>query len=286
MPDIPISKELLESIAKQNKSKREGFLRLLGKSEWEKCREDIFYWLDASRHAGIPYVYTQDPHPMYVCKTCADGNTHTFSKLPDHLLRRHDILEAPTPLLRSSFTELPSTRAFPLYPYMIPIIEAWLKYPLLALEKSRDMMATWLVVMMYTWDTLFHEGRQNIFQSDDSTKTAELVERAEFIAKHQPKFLRNYTKSTYTMGQSRSGVLSVANESQILGFPQGPDQIRQYHPSGIFLDEAAFQIEAGEAFAAIKPSIQNGGRCTMVSTANPSYFMHLARDTSDTITEG
>jgi hypothetical protein len=235
MTDISISKELLESIAKVPKGKAAGFLRLLGKSEWEKCQDDIFYWLDASRHAGIPYVYTQDPHPMYVCKTCNDNNTHTFSKLGDHLLRRHDILDAPTSLLRSSFLELPSTRAFPLYDYMIPIIEAWLKYPLLALEKSRDMMATWLVVTLYAWEVMYHEGRQVIFQSDDSTKTAELVERADFIAKHQPKFLRNYTKTEYTLGQSRSGVLSVANSSQILGFPQGPDQIRQYHPSAVFL---------------------------------------------------
>ena len=44
-------------------------------------------------------------------------------------------------------------------------------------------MATWLVVALYTWDTIFHPGRQNFFQSETAPKTLELVRRAWHIYK-------------------------------------------------------------------------------------------------------
>jgi hypothetical protein len=69
--------------------------------------------------------------------------------------------------------------------------------------------------------------------------------------------------------------------SEILGFAQGGDQIRQYHPTGLFADEAAFQTAAEDSFGAAKPALQNGGRYTAVSSANPSYFMLLCKDRSD-----
>lgn len=279
MTELEITKPLLSSIAKLPRGRRDGFLRLLGKIEFDRCAKDAMYWFDATRHDTIPYVFTQDPHPMYACTHCHDGISYSFNALPSHRCGPEYM------------QELPSTRPFTLFPYLPPIIDAWLKEPMLAWEKSRDMMATWTTVALFTWDTFFHEGRQNIFQSDDSTKTAELVKRAAFICKNQPSFLRNHRRIEFSLGQTRSGELKIGGGvenggSEILGFPQGPDQIRQYHPSGIMLDEAAFQIEAGEAFAAIKPSIQNGGRCTMVSTANPSFFFYVCRDRTDEIIEG
>jgi hypothetical protein len=132
---------------------------------------------------------------------------------------------------------------------------------------------------MYTWDTLFHRNRENIFQSDDSTKTLDLVERAFFIWDNQPSFLKNIHPAAVSAGQTRSGILRVPSlVSTILGFPQGADQIRQYHPSGVFVDEAAFQVEAEAAFAAVKPAIGAGGRYTAVSSANPGWFMQACRD--------
>ena len=53
------------------------------------------------------------------------------------------------------------------------------------------MMATWMIVALHTWDCLFHKGRQHLFQSQTAPKTLELVQRAYFIAKRQPKFLRD-----------------------------------------------------------------------------------------------
>src|SRR5438445_228267 len=68
--------------------------------------------------------------------------------------------------LAGFYSELPTIRPFPLHDYMLPIIDTWLNEQFFLIQKSRDMIATWTIVMLYTWDTLFHQGRQHIFQSE------------------------------------------------------------------------------------------------------------------------
>jgi hypothetical protein len=78
----------------------------------------------------------------------------------------------------------------------------------------------------------------------------------------------------------KGGILEVPElGSMIMGFPQDPDTVRQFHPRGLFQDEAAFMPKAGDAFAAAKPTIQNGGRYTAISSANASWFQMLTQDT-------
>jgi hypothetical protein len=103
-----------------------------------------------------------------------------------------------------------------------------------------------------------------------------------FIWKNQPAFLRAQHKVDFSAGTTRSGNLRVESlGSEIIGLPRGADQIRQYHPSGVFSDEAAFQVEAGAMFQAIRPSIMNGGRYIAVSSAAPGWFQSAACDTLD-----
>ena len=277
-----LTQDLLDELKPLSARKRSEVMKVVAQTEWDRCAEDIFYWLDVSRHPLAPYVYTQDPHPLHVCNMCRDGSTHHFNKRSVHLKLAHDLDIDDFQELKGYFTELDTTRIFTVMPYMPPIIKAWLEHQFIFIEKSRDMMATWLTVMMYTWDTLFHKGKQNVFQSETASKTYELVNRANFIYKHQPKFLRDVMKAEFGAGSGRAGVLTVEKlDSEIIGFAQGPDQIRQYHPSGVFQDEAAFQVDAGAAFSAIKPSIQQGGRFTAVSSANPSWFMLCCQDNTD-----
>lgn len=283
---MEVTEQTLAQLQRLPKARRKKEYAQIGATEWKKCSEDIFYWLDSSRHPVLgSYVYTRDPHPMYRCLLCAEDNSHHMADREKHLKLAHKIEATSEADTRGYYIELDPYRPFPLQlPYVRPIVETWLKKPIMFIEKSRDMVATWTVVMCYTWDTLFHKGRENIFQSEDAAKTLDLVERAYFIYSNQPKFLRNVFKATFTVGQSRSGRMVVPElNSIVLGFPQGPDQIRQYHPSGVFQDEAAFQEAAGDAFAAIKPAIQNGGRFTAVSSPYPGWFMHAAKDTLDTL---
>jgi hypothetical protein len=281
MSDFVLTKDVLNQIAKLTPPKRRKALRAIGQIEWQRCADDVLYWLDSSRHL-VPYVYTKDPKPLYQCLLCNDGNTHFFNRRYSHLAVRHNLEPKKEEEARGYFHELSPIRPWTLMPYMPPIAQWWLREPVMFVEKSRDMMATWLAVALFTWDTIFHRARQNIFQSDDSTKTRELVERSMFIWKNQPEWLKAVHPAAFSIGPAKAGIFTVPTlESEILGFPQGADQIRQYHPSGIFVDEAAFQPDAGAAFAAVKPAIQAGGRYTAVSSANPSFFYLACRDSLD-----
>lgn len=285
-----LTEDVLREVARLPVKSRSQAMRLIGKMEFQKCAEDPIYWLDASKHVktprwpgGMPYVFTYDPHPLYECKECKMEVLR--EKRVTHLEIAHKVRIKSIKELNSTFTEMSHVRPFTVMDYMPPIVEVWEKSQLMAVEKSRDMMATWLIVALFTWDTLFHFGRQHIFQSDDAPKSLELVQRVNIMYENQPKFLKDAVgRGTFSKGGSRSGEFFIregTEHSEILGFPQGPDQIRYLHPSGVFQDEAAFQTEAGAAFAAIKPAIQAGGKFVAISSANRSYFELICRDKTD-----
>lgn len=281
---MQLTKSKLDLIKKLSPGLRSKAFKKLGQIEFERCSQDPVYWLDYRQHA-VPYVYTLDPKPLYVCKLCGPDYqdiTHSAKHRPEHLTRRHMINTKDKKEIENYFHALPTIRPFTVKSYMPPIIEAWLDTNLFAIEKSRDMMATWLMVALATWDVFFHEGKQHIFQSEDGMKTLELVKRADFIINHQPSWLRDINPGHAVAGGNRSGILILPNlNSEILGFPQGPDQIRQFHPSGVFVDEAAYQDQAAAAFQAIKPAIQEGGKYYAISSANPGFFEAICADTSD-----
>ena len=205
------------------------------------------------------------------------------SKRGIHLKLAHNLTIHTIREFGEHFVEMNPTRPFTVIEYMPPIIRAYLDSQFFAIEKSRDMMATWLMVTLSTWDVLFHKGRQHIFQSQDAGKTLELVQRVKVIYDNTPVFLRNAIGPVvFGKGNSKSGeFFSLRQDSEILGFPQGEDQIRQFHPSLVFVDEGAFQILAGAGFAAVKPAIQDGGKYITISSANRSHFELICRDRTD-----
>ncbi len=235
---IEITDSLMTDVARLSARDRALVMKKLGKQEYERCADDLHYWLDSSQHL-VPYVYTRDEKPIYTCNTCmehGDSNAHMFHKLKDHLKIRHNINVTDNRQIRAFFTEMPTIRAFPYYlPYIKPIAETWLNEQIVCIPKSRDMVATWQVIAYYTWDTYFHRGRQNFFQSEKAGKAKSLVRRAEFILKQMPGFLKPY-KFTYGVGEANAGQLMIQGvESEIIGLPQGPDQIRMHHPSGVYI---------------------------------------------------
>lgn len=277
---LKITPENLEKLNRYSKSDQRKILNEVGQLEFERCAADPIYWMDGQQRNGVHYVYTWDHHANYKCNICGETNdqTYTFNKLHTHLKLRHGMDVPKMAEVRHHFTELSGVQGFPMKPYMPPIIEAWLQEPLMLIEKSRDMMATWLVVVLYTWDTVFHASRHNIFQSEKAPKTAELVRRAYHVWRHQPWWLKR-NKFIYTVGGEKAGIMRCEElNSEIMGIAQGSEQIRQYHPSGVFTDETAFHKDAAATFGAIKPSIQSGGRYTGVSTANPGWFHQAVMD--------
>ncbi len=171
-------------------------------------------------------------------------------------------------------------RRFPDKEYLELYCKFWEKYPLLAIPKSRRMTMSWITISLYVWDAIFHKGRFFAFVSKKEDDANELITRAKFIVdnldkdKIHPDLIPKYNH--------KFNVLEFPElNSKIQGFPQGADQLRQYTFSGIFGDESAFWEYAEKFYAASFPTLDGGGRMTLVSSPAPGFFKKLCFDAMD-----
>lgn len=180
-------------------------------------------------------------------------------------------------------------KPFPDKEYIKFLVDVWLKYPLLLVPKSRQMMVSWLFTTLYLWDTQFHMGRLTFFQSKKEDDADDLLRRAKFVWDHEPKFLRRYWDGKrfheLVVNPQHNGqhvfckMLFPSINSEIRAIPQGGDIIRMHTASGILADEFGFQPEAEAAYTAARPTISSKGRFTAVSTAEDgTFFENLVFD--------
>ena len=107
--------------------------------EWERCKNDSYYWLTT-------YVYTLDPHD-----------------------------------------EKNPIKLFPKKEYIRELIKIWKVEKLLLIEKSRQMLMTWLECALNLHEAQFNEGKFIFFQSKKEDDANELVSRAKHIYHHQKR---------------------------------------------------------------------------------------------------
>jgi hypothetical protein len=171
--------------------------------------------------------------------------------------------------------------------YLQFLTALFLKEPLLAIPKSRRMFCSWNKVSLYTHDTIFREGRFNGFVSKKEEDAGELVARAEFIYRNIPEWripraLLPKLKND-RMTQDPPVLEFPEINSKIQGFPQGADQLRQFTLSGILGDECAFWEQAQKFYSASKPTIDGGGRMTLISSRSPGFFKKIVFDKLDAL---
>lgn len=158
--------------------------------------------------------------------------------------------------------------------YIIPYI--W-NEPLVAIVKHRRMIITLLMCALWLCDAMFREARFNALVSKKEEDSDELVQRCHFMWQNidendlgfrKPNAIYKYTSLTFP----ESG-------SEIKGFPQGADQLRQRGCSRIGCDEMAYWTQARATFVSLKPTITGGGQILVVSTRYPGFFKDLVEDT-------
>lgn len=162
--------------------------------------------------------------------------------------------------------------------YLELFSEIWEKYPLVAIPKSRRMTMSWTCLSLYLWDTMFKKGRLNAFVSKKEDDADELVERAYFIYR-QIKEKKLLPPDLLPRVQRKFCSLKFPDiDSEIVGCPQGADQLRQFTFSGIMADEMAFWDKAEEMYSASAPTIDGGGRFTGISSPGPGFFKRVVFD--------
>lgn len=148
---------------------------------------------------------------------------------------------------------------------------------LLAIEKSRQVMVTWLSLAYVLWRAKFLQHQLIMVQSkreDDvkllvCTKEDEMDSaRLTFMETHLPSYMQTISTA------SKCNVFFTSG-SRVWGIPQGGNIIRSHTPSLVFSDEAAFQPEFGEAYTAVLPAVRGGGQAIFVSTPEPGAFQEI-----------
>jgi len=106
-------------------------------------------------------------------------------------------------------------RSFPEKPYFPALIQIFQAEPFIFIEKSRDMMLSWLCVGFFTHAAMTNDQREVLFQSQKEDKTAELVEYAKTLYEQQEEPL----KRQFPLAQAALK-LEFANGSRIVGIPE------------------------------------------------------------------
>lgn len=227
--------------------------------EQERCRRSAHYFIFESG------LVTKDEHDQESAVKCFPRTLYLEALLDSCLLAGH-ILTPPW--------AIHAARAGHSTEWMQAVATSGLLF----VEKSRQVMATWLVCAYLLWRAKYRPHQLLLVQSKKEDDAANLVfnkeptvARISFMETHLPKHLR-------TIEFPRGGAyarLYFPNGSQLWGIPEGSDIIRSNTASVIFSDEAAFQPEFGGAFTAALPAVKGGGSYIAISSANPGEFASL-----------
>lgn len=172
-------------------------------------------------------------------------------------------------------------KPFPDKPYIRELVRFWLSSRMNIVEKSRQMMCSWVLCSLYLWDAQFGVNRLSFLSSKKEEDSDRLIQRCFTVWTNQPEFLRRAYPAEYSFCHlkfRRPGELDGLPYSELWGIAQGPDIIRQHVGSGLFADEGAFQDDLESLIGAAKPMLSGGGRLDIVSSAAPGFFQLLVED--------
>ncbi len=144
-------------------------------------------------------------------------------------------------------------------------------------DKSRQIMATWMVCAYLLWRAKYRKYQLLLVQSKKEEDAASLVcvgskdmelSRIAFMEIQLPRYMQNYRNPTYAH-------LTFETGSHIWAIPEGGNIVRSNTPSVLFSDEAAFQPEFGSAYSAAMPAIEGGGQFVGISSPELGEFQEL-----------
>lgn len=155
------------------------------------------------------------------------------------------------------------------------ITRAWQEYDLMFLEKSRQIMLTWIIAALDLWDALTLPGRLIFYQSKKQDDADDVIERARHIYVCANEMKVPWLPKAKKVGSSfgtASAIEFPAVKSECRAIPQGPDVVRMHTCSRILADEMNHQPEFEDGFGAAKPTIDGGGKYWAQGTANGRTF--------------
>ena len=164
-------------------------------------------------------------------------------------------------------------RPFPEKAYLRAMMNGLKNDPIAFIEKSRNLLLSWLCVGYFTHAAMTNPGIEVFFQSQKEDKACELVEYARILYDRQRPELKEAFPLEKRLREMAESELRFANRSRIVGIPAGADQIRSCHPWGLFMDEAAFMPEAAECY---NNAVSVCKKIIVLSSAGPGWFADVS----------
>lgn len=169
-------------------------------------------------------------------------------------------------------------RPFPKEPYIQSLVAALQNEPVLLLEKSRSVMASWTVAAVCAHYAFCNPAKKVLFQSKDEVRALNLVNYVKVLWEQSiPELQREWTVRRHPREQAQSE-FELANGSKFLGVVGDPDKVRSEHPSIYVADEAAFMQYFEDAWAVAAGS--RVPKMIALSTVEEGSFYELCQSDS------
>jgi hypothetical protein len=154
---------------------------------------------------------------------------------------------------------------FHLWPEQVTAIEILAVERLVIFLKARQLGISWLCLAYALWLALFHPGKLILLFSQGELEAGEMLRRYKAMYDRLPTWMLTRLPARTIDNTTTQG---WTNGSRCKCLPATQKAGRSFTASLAILDEAAHQQWGGKLYAAMKPTIDAGGKLFVVSSAN------------------
>lgn len=141
------------------------------------------------------------------------------------------------------------------------VLPAMERESLLVILKARQLGISWMACGYVLWLCTQHPGKTALLFSQGQLEADELIERIAFMyAEHSAKL------PALTIENTRE--LAWENGSGVKSLPATRKAGRSFTASLVIFDEFAFMLFGAQLYAAAKPTIDDGGKLWIISSAD------------------
>lgn len=159
---------------------------------------------------------------------------------------------------------------FHLWPAQRDALETIQHEPQVIILKARQLGISWLVIAYALWLCLFHANKLVMVFSKDQDSANEMIRRAKGI-------YNRLARKPVALSVDNVTTIGWANGSRIKSFAATEDAGSSYTASLTIIDEFAKMRYADELYTSVKPTIADGGKMIILSTArgegNPFHVL-------------
>ena len=164
-------------------------------------------------------------------------------------------------------------RPFPKKEYLWATWQALTIEPILFIEKSRTMMASWIVAGFCAHFAFTNPATCVVFQSEDLDRAKHDIDYVKTLWEQSPDFLKERWPLTKQLDRQPQESMQLANGSRLVAIPGNPDKIRSEHPTIVVLDEAAIITEGEQSYNVAMAA--SPVKVVCLSSAKPGWFQEF-----------